>query len=121
VTLGDFDADGIADLVSANSESNNVSVLMGNGNGTFRPAEDFSVGSEPHSVVVGDFNGDARQDLAVANAESDNVSILIGKVTAHSTPPSTTRSEVIRSLSSPPISMETGFWIWQRPITAVPM
>jgi len=63
----------------ANSNSNNVSILLGNGNGTFGAATNFGVaGNVPQSVVVGDFNGDGSQDLAVVNTFSNNVSILLG-------------------------------------------
>ena len=49
------------------SDSNNVSILLGNGAGSFSAATNFAVGSDPYSVAVGDFNGDGKQDLAVAN------------------------------------------------------
>jgi hypothetical protein len=54
-----------------------VSVLLGNGNGTFQPAVNYAV-SYPRSVAVGDFNGDGKPDLAVANAGSNSVSVLLG-------------------------------------------
>src|SRR5207245_10519330 len=62
-----------------------VSVLLGNGDGTFQPAQSFAAGFSPSSVVVGDFNGDGRPDLAVANAGLDTgygstVSVLLGNV-----------------------------------------
>jgi hypothetical protein len=77
VTAADFNADGKPDLAVANSDSNNVSILLGNGDGTFRAAQNFAVGSAPQSVTVADFNGDGQLDLAVANG-SGNVSILLG-------------------------------------------
>jgi len=52
-------------------------VLLGNGDGSFQPAQDFVVGSSPISVAVGDFNGDGVPDLVVANLFSINVSVLI--------------------------------------------
>src|SRR5258708_18557697 len=61
----------------ANGNSNNVSVLLGNGDGTFGPAVNFGAGVAPSSVAVGDFNGDGRLDLAVANGDSNNVSVLL--------------------------------------------
>jgi hypothetical protein len=79
VATADFNGDGKLDLVVANSgSSNNVSVLLGNGDGTFQPAVAYGAGSIPYSVAVGDFNGDGRLDLVVANTNSNNVSILLG-------------------------------------------
>ena len=67
------------DLAVANDGSDNISILLGNGNGTFvTPAVNFGAGNAPQSVAVGDFNNDTIQDLAVANFHSDNVSILLG-------------------------------------------
>jgi hypothetical protein len=82
LAAGDFNRDGIQDLAIANSVSNNVTVLLGNGSGGFMPASGspFSVGDGPYSVVVGDFNGDGIQDLATANSGSGNVTVLLGKV-----------------------------------------
>ncbi|MBL8990554.1 MAG: VCBS repeat-containing protein [Phycisphaerae bacterium] len=62
----------------ANNSSNNVSVLLGNGNGTFAAAVNYATGSSPVSVAIGDLNGDGRPDLAVANNNSSNVSVLLG-------------------------------------------
>ena len=47
--------------------SSGVSVLLGNGDGTFQPAFNYSAGTRPDSVAVSDFNGDGKFDLAVAN------------------------------------------------------
>ncbi len=55
-----------------------MSILLGNGDGTFGVAQAFAAGTYPVSVTVGDFNGDMLQDLAVANTNSDDVSILLG-------------------------------------------
>jgi hypothetical protein len=71
VAVGDFNGDGKLDLAVANVVSNSgfgdVSVLFGNGNGTFQPAVNYSAGSNPSAIVAGDFNGDGKLDLAVAN------------------------------------------------------
>ena len=48
-----------------------MSVLLGNGDGTFQPAQTYAAGAVPRSVAVGDFNGDGKPDLAVANQNSD--------------------------------------------------
>ena len=55
-----------------------MSVLLGNGDGTFQAARSFSVGAIPVYVAVGDFNGDRVQDLAVATYYDFTVSVLLG-------------------------------------------
>jgi hypothetical protein len=60
VAVGDFNGDGIPDLAVANFSSNTVSVLRGNGDGSFQPAVNYPAGTGPGSVAVGDFNGDGR-------------------------------------------------------------
>jgi VCBS repeat protein len=79
VATGDFNGDGKVDLVVANESSDNVSVFLSNGDGTFQAAVDYSVGSQPFSIAVGDFNGDGKLDLVVVNNLSDSVSVLLGK------------------------------------------
>jgi hypothetical protein len=80
VTVGDFNGDGKPDLAVANSGSgaNSVSVLLGNGDGTFQPAQTLAVGLAPTFVGVGDFNLDGKPDLVTANAHGNNISVLLG-------------------------------------------
>ena len=80
VAVGDFDGDDVLDLAVANEDSNNVSILLGDGDGTFTQAVEspITVGDFPFSVAVGDFDGNDVLDLAVANVDSDDVSILLG-------------------------------------------
>jgi acetyl esterase/lipase len=78
VTVAEFNGDRLPDLAVANSGSNNVSVFLGNGDGSLRPVGTIAVGSTPSFVTTGDFNGDGIADLAVANTGSNNVSILLG-------------------------------------------
>jgi len=79
VAVGDFNGDGNTDLVVANGTSNpgTVSVLLGNGDGSFQPAVKYAASNGPRSVAVGDFNGDGRADLAVADVDG-SVSVLPG-------------------------------------------
>lgn len=65
--VGDFNGDGKADDVVVNQSSNTMSVLLGNGDGTFRPRTDFATAVEPWGLAVGDFNGDGKLDVVVAN------------------------------------------------------
>ena len=77
--VGDFNQDGNQDLAVANLGSNDVSVLLGNGDGTFQPAVNFPVGGSPNSIVMDYFNGDSIQDLAVANGNPNpSISVLLG-------------------------------------------
>ena len=64
----------------ANYGTDNVGVLLGNGNGTFQNQVIFSsgYGSNPTSIVVGDFNRDNQLDIATANSNTNNVGILLG-------------------------------------------
>src|SRR6266699_1857824 len=87
VAVGDFNGDGKPDLAVADygcpldctsSPSNTVTVLLGNGNGTFLPGPSLTVGNGPAGVAVGDFNGDGKPDLAVANLNDNTLSILLG-------------------------------------------
>src|SRR2546426_804401 len=87
IAVGDFNGDGILDLAVADygcpldcnsSPSNTVTVLLGNGNGTFRPAPSLTVGNGPAGVAVGDFNRDGKPDLAVANLNDNTLSVLLG-------------------------------------------
>jgi uncharacterized repeat protein (TIGR01451 family) len=65
VVVGDFNGDGKQDLAVLNTTSNTVSLLLGNGDGSFQTAKNFNCGNNPSSLAVGDFNGDGKLDLAV--------------------------------------------------------
>jgi hypothetical protein len=81
VAVGDFNRDGNPDIVVAdngNDSGNSVSVLLGNGDGTFQAPRTYGVGQAPVGIAVADFNGDGRLDLAVANQLTNNVSVLLG-------------------------------------------
>lgn len=82
IAIADFNGDGKLDLAVANGEYNvnTVSILLGNGDGTFQSHVDYATGSEPQSVIAADFNGDHKFDLAVANSGTgaNTVSILVG-------------------------------------------
>ena len=81
VAVGDFNRDGKLDLVVASigyvEQGNTASVLLGNGDGTFQQAVNYTVGEGPDSVAVADFNGDGKLDLAVTNY-AGSISILLG-------------------------------------------
>jgi hypothetical protein len=73
VAVGDFNNDGIADLVTANTGSKSVTVLPGNGDGTFGAPQSYAVASVARSVAIGDFNRDGNLDLVTSGG-----SLLLG-------------------------------------------
>jgi hypothetical protein len=79
VFAADLDGYGDLDLVTANSGSNDVSVLLNNGDGSFAAATPFSAGNGANSVFAADLDGDGDLDLATANENSDDVSVLLNE------------------------------------------
>src|SRR5262249_44184380 len=83
VAVGDFNGDGIPDIVTGNSGvccpyTGSVSVLLGNGDGTFQAAKTYLTTSGTNSVAVGDLNGDGIPDLVTADLRGHAVSVLLG-------------------------------------------
>jgi len=90
---GDLDRDGIQDLAVVNNcattacTNGSVSILLGNGDGSFQSTANFSSGGyQPSAIAVGDFNGDGNPDLAIANTcantgcgSGSTVTILLAK------------------------------------------
>ena len=80
LALADFNGDGKLDLAVANSGSNNVTILLGDGAGGFRPAagSPFAAGHSPSDIAVGDVNNDGNLDLAFANHDANYLTVLTG-------------------------------------------
>jgi VCBS repeat protein len=88
IAAGDFNADGIQDLAVSRTGDDGgtqplplISVLLGNGDGTFSPPLGFGNAGLAWSVTVGDFNADGKQDLAVGNpvrGSIDNILVFLG-------------------------------------------
>lgn len=81
VAVADFDADGKSDLAVGQYGSPGLSVLMGNGDGTFGSPIDYGIGGAANlnALVVGDLNSDGKPDVVVASAEVANVVVLLGR------------------------------------------
>jgi hypothetical protein len=75
LAVADFNADANPDLAVA-ALGGGVSVLLGNGDGTFQPRTSYTTPPAPGSLVLGDFNGDGKVDLAVSAVSG--ASILMG-------------------------------------------
>jgi VCBS repeat protein/FG-GAP repeat protein len=79
--VADFNGDHIPDMATVNSDTNTVSILINNGDGTFRPHIDFATGPGPNGLAAVDWNKDGKIDLVVSNGGADaahSVSILMG-------------------------------------------
>jgi hypothetical protein len=77
IVMADFNSDGKADVAVANSGSNTITVLTGNGNGTFTTLISIPTPPGPSGIATADFNGDGRPDLAVACTGGSVAGILI--------------------------------------------
>lgn len=74
----DFDDDGDPDLVVANRSTDELILLVNDGDGNFAAGETIDTGRRPTSIAVDDYNGDGLDDLAVALLGDDQVAILLG-------------------------------------------
>jgi FG-GAP repeat. len=76
--VGDFNGDGNMDVAvaSASAPVGAVTMLLGNGDGTFRNAVTYG-GGTPTALAVGDLNGDGKPDLAMTGGLGDSVVVLL--------------------------------------------
>jgi hypothetical protein len=72
----DFNADGNTDICVCNISTSSVSILLGNGDGTFGPQQEITVGGDPRGIAVLDIDGDGDLDIANTNFSSNEMSIL---------------------------------------------
>jgi FG-GAP-like repeat/Thrombospondin type 3 repeat len=79
VATGDFDRDGVPDVVVANTRSDDLSVLLGLGDGRFRSGIHIPAGDAPGAIAAEDLDGDGVPDLVVANLLSSDVWVLLGR------------------------------------------
>jgi hypothetical protein len=76
--VGDVNSDRMADIVAPNVTGGSISVLKGDGTGSFRAASAISVLPRPYFVAIGDLNSDGKPDLAIAHDDIPQLTLLLG-------------------------------------------
>jgi hypothetical protein len=79
--MGDLNGDGATDLAVTSFPGGSVTILLGNGDGTFRNALTYGTGADPAALAVGDLNGDGKPDLAIVDDSSNSVLVLLNTYT----------------------------------------
>src|SRR5262249_23679773 len=78
LNAGDMNGDGIADLVVGGQDSQQIVVLLGNGDGTFTPATPQDAGGAGRELVLRGVDGARKLDVAAVNGGSNSAAILLG-------------------------------------------
>lgn len=76
LATGDFNKDGLPDVVVADGHADTVTTFFGDDAGALVRSETYVIGVVPDAVTTGDFNGDGWDDVAVTNSDDDTVSVL---------------------------------------------
>ena len=96
--VGDFNADGKADLAVISATGNTLSILLNTGTGLAASGSPYSTGDSPSAIAASDFNGDGKQDLIVTNGNANTATILFGDGTGAF---SAGTNSVVANLDSP--------------------
>jgi hypothetical protein len=82
IAIGDFNGDGNLDLLVPNTQTPYLTILLGDGQGRFRPSEHspFATRSQPHphGAAVADFNGDGKLDAVTDSWGRNQINLLLG-------------------------------------------
>ncbi len=100
--LADLNGDGVLDMVAESDSDDIVSVMLGNGDGTFGAGTSLQVGVNPSSVALGDVNGDGVLDILTSDFDDYTVSILLGNGDG------TFQTRTVVQTGADPISMSLG-------------
>jgi len=89
IVIQDFDGDSNLDIITSNKVTDNISLLIGNGDGTFNSQVTFDVGDAPNEIIEADFDNDGFNDIATANKTSKDITVLLGDGAGSFSPKST--------------------------------
>lgn len=78
ITTADFNHDSFTDLITTNISSNTLSILLGNGDGSFQEQMQVKVCQEPRALAMADFNLDTHSDVVLACSGGDEIALLVG-------------------------------------------
>jgi len=78
LVIADFNRDGHPDIAALTTTTDTVTILIGNGDGTFETGVSYDAGYQPTAIAAGDINGDGKIDLVVADYATYNVSLFLG-------------------------------------------
>ena len=82
VVIADLTGNGIPDIIVANHDSGDISVLLGRGDGTFEPQRRFDATTGPFSIAVGDLTGNGIEDIVVQDSipgPTGHIAVLLGR------------------------------------------
>jgi hypothetical protein len=79
IAISDLDDDGKTDIVTANSVSNNITILKNTsipGTVSFNTKTDYKTGTDPKRIAIGDLDGDGKPDIVITNFNAGNASTI---------------------------------------------
>ena len=106
IIIGDFNGDSQLDIAVSNYDTDNISILIGYGNGSFATPTMHSTGidSRPFAITICDFDNNNQSDIAVANYDTNKVFVLIGYTMVQAENPTAYSTGV----DSNPIQIDSG-------------
>lgn len=99
--IADFDGDGNADIAAAILGSDNVTIYLGQGLGTYDNGTSFAVGDAPQAIVVGDLDGANGPDIVVSNDGDDTLSVLLSNDSGAFAPAVSVPVQIVNKRTNP--------------------